>query len=84
MNWEPENKIVSDADEKQDVTSLQRKLDKHLVLLTQQTVGKKKYFLPPQGIRQDGETLKQVRKCIVDCVVRKLLQRFSLIGLHLG
>lgn len=53
------------ADEKQDVTSLQRKLDKHLVLLTQQTVGKKKYFLPPQGIRQDGETLKQTAERVL-------------------
>ncbi|GLV43764.1 mitochondrial ribosomal protein L46 [Carabus blaptoides fortunei] len=55
----------TEADHKQDETSLQRKLDRHLVLLTQQTIGKKKYFLPPQGGRQDGESLKQTAERIL-------------------
>lgn len=40
--------------------SLQRKLDKHLVLVVNQKLGDKKYFLLPQSKREDGETLRQV------------------------
>lgn len=51
---------LTDADKKNDLKSLERKLDQHLVLVTQQEVGKKKHFLLPQGIRQEGESLRQV------------------------
>lgn len=47
--------------DKQNITSSpQRKLDKCLLLLVQQKVGNGYYWIPPQGIRQDGESMRQV------------------------
>nr|CAH7728002.1 unnamed protein product [Callosobruchus chinensis] len=51
---------ITDADKKNDMKSLQRKLDKHLVLVVNQMLGDKKHYLLPQGILQAGETLRQV------------------------
>ncbi|XP_056632885.1 39S ribosomal protein L46, mitochondrial [Diorhabda sublineata] len=50
---------VTDADRNNDLKSLDRKLDKHLVFVLNQKVGDKKLYLLPQGIRKDGETLRQ-------------------------
>lgn len=51
--------------DKQNITSSpQRKLDKCLLLLVQQKVGNAYYWIPPQGIRQDGESMRQVTKII--------------------
>lgn len=50
-------------DKKNNIASLNRKLNKHLVLVTNQNLGSKDYYLLPQGIRQDGETLRQVIYC---------------------
>ncbi|XP_072395546.1 large ribosomal subunit protein mL46 [Diabrotica undecimpunctata] len=50
---------VTDADKKNDQKSLNRRLDKHLIYVLNQKVGDKKFYLLPQGIRQDGETLRQ-------------------------
>lgn len=57
---------TTEADKKNDLTSLERKLDKYLILLTNQQIGKNKYFLPPQGVRKDGETLRQVYRKILN------------------
>lgn len=47
--------------DKQNITSsLKRKLDKNLLLLVQQKVGNSHYWIPPQGIRKEGETMRQV------------------------
>lgn len=49
-----------DADKKNDLKSLDRKLDRHLVLLMQQKIGSQDFLLPPQSLRKEGETLRQV------------------------
>lgn len=54
------NVKISEADDKNDVKSLNRKLDKHLVLVLKQKIGEDNFYLLPQGGRQDGETLRQV------------------------
>lgn len=41
-------------------TTLKRKLDKNLLLLIQQKVGNRYYWIPPQSIRKEGETMRQV------------------------
>lgn len=51
---------VVEDDKKNNVKSLNRKLANHLVLVTSQKIGNKKYFMLPQGLRKDGESLKQV------------------------
>lgn len=56
---------LTKADNANDVKSLNRKLDKHLILLVNQKIGNKSYFLPPQGLRQDGETLKQTAERVL-------------------
>ncbi|VEN58582.1 unnamed protein product [Callosobruchus maculatus] len=45
--------------------SLQRKLDKHLVLVVNQTLGDKKHYLLPQGLLQAGETLRQAAERVL-------------------
>lgn len=54
--------IFIEDDKKKNMKSLKRRLSKHLVLVTNQCLGDKKHFLLPQGIRQDGETLRQVMR----------------------
>ncbi|XP_054008625.1 39S ribosomal protein L46, mitochondrial [Hylaeus anthracinus] len=39
------------------VSSLERKLDKHLMLLTEQNIGNTNFWIPPQSIRKDEETM---------------------------
>ncbi|XP_044258159.1 39S ribosomal protein L46, mitochondrial [Tribolium madens] len=56
---------VTEADKKNDLKSLNRKLDKHLVLVTKQKIGKDNFYLLPQALRQDGETLRQTAERIV-------------------
>lgn len=52
--------LFADDDKANNIKSLNRKLDKHLVLLTKQKIGDKDFYLLPQALRLDGETLKQV------------------------
>lgn len=52
---------ILEADKENDITSLERKLDKHLVLLVKQQIGQQDRFLLPQALLEDGETLRQVR-----------------------
>nr|CAH7728001.1 unnamed protein product [Callosobruchus chinensis] len=56
---------ITDADKKNDMKSLQRKLDKHLVLVVNQMLGDKKHYLLPQGILQAGETLRQAAERVL-------------------
>lgn len=51
---------ITEDDKKNNTKSLDRKLNKHLVLVTEHVIGNKKYFLLPQSLRHDGETLRQV------------------------
>ncbi|CAG9865044.1 unnamed protein product [Phyllotreta striolata] len=60
---------ITDADKKNDGKSLKRKLDKHLVFVTNQTIGKDKFYLLPQGSRQDGETLRQTAERVLKSIV---------------
>lgn len=50
---------VTEADQKKDVRSLERKLEETLVLLAEQKLGEKSYFLLPQGQHRTGESLRQ-------------------------
>lgn len=52
--------VVTEADNKKDIKSTLRKLNKNLVLVTQTKIGDKNFYLLPQGMRNDGETLRQV------------------------
>ncbi|KAF7997220.1 hypothetical protein HCN44_005497 [Aphidius gifuensis] len=56
---------LTEADKKNIMTSLERKLEKTLVLLVQQKVGNKDYWLLPQGLREDGETLRQAAERVL-------------------
>lgn len=56
--------MVSEDDKSNNIKSLNRKLDKHLVLLIKQKLGKETHFLLPQRIRQDGEALRQVNNSL--------------------
>ncbi|KXJ80525.1 hypothetical protein RP20_CCG024647 [Aedes albopictus] len=50
---------ITEADKKNDVKSLSRKLEETLVLLTEQKLGDKSYFLLPQGKYSPSESLRQ-------------------------
>jgi len=56
--------LISEADAKNDLTSVDRKLDKKLVLLVNQKLGDKNYWVMPQRPRKEGESMRQVgAKC---------------------
>lgn len=52
--------LFSDADKKNDKTTHDRCLQRHLVLVTDQKLGNDVKTLLPQGKWKDGETLRQV------------------------
>uniref|UniRef100_UPI0037E9977B large ribosomal subunit protein mL46 isoform X2 n=1 Tax=Semicossyphus pulcher TaxID=241346 RepID=UPI0037E9977B len=56
-NFQPEERVRADVDK--DLTSLERCLDKTLLLLAEQQVGAEKLWLLPQTQWQEGETLRQ-------------------------
>lgn len=56
---------ITEADKKNDVKSLNRKLDRNLVLLVEQKVGENNFWIPPQGVRKDGETLRQTAERVL-------------------
>ncbi|NXH18091.1 RM46 protein, partial [Bucco capensis] len=49
---------MTDADKKNDLTSLNRKLDNNLMLLVKQKIGNQEQWLLPQAEWQPGETLR--------------------------
>ncbi|KAF9406857.1 hypothetical protein HW555_012915 [Spodoptera exigua] len=57
--------IETDADKKGDKTSTERCLQRHLVLVTPVKVGSDIKTLLPQGLWQEGETLRQTAERIV-------------------
>ncbi|XP_058831820.1 large ribosomal subunit protein mL46 [Topomyia yanbarensis] len=56
---------VTEADRKNDVKSLQRKLEETLILLTEQKLGEKSYYLLPQGRHVAGESLRQTAERVL-------------------
>ena len=50
--------FFTEADEKNDRTSLHRKLDRNLVLLVKEKLGDKDVWILPQAEWQPGETLR--------------------------
>lgn len=56
---------ITKFDEQNVTSSLERKLDKNLLLLTQQKVGDLHYWIPPQGIRKEGETMRQTAERVL-------------------
>ena len=57
--------LISEADTKNDLTSLDRKLDQKLVLLIKQKLGDKNYWVMPQRPRREGESMRQVGSKLV-------------------
>ncbi|ENN75252.1 39S ribosomal protein L46, mitochondrial [Dendroctonus ponderosae] len=56
--FKPAEKTTA-ADQTNEVKSLQRKLSKHLIFVQNQKIGDQSFYILPQGIREDGETLRQ-------------------------
>ncbi|XP_055534190.1 39S ribosomal protein L46, mitochondrial [Wyeomyia smithii] len=56
---------VTEADKKNDLRSLHRKLEQTLILLTEQKLGDKSYFLLPQGLHAPGESLRQTAERVL-------------------
>lgn len=57
---------ITEADEKNDVKSLNRKLSNHLVLVINDKMGEKKQWILPHGIRKDSETMRETAERIVN------------------
>lgn len=66
---------LTEADRMHDLQSLERKLDRHLLLVFQEKQGDQKVWIMPQGLRMDGETMLQTaervlkEKCGADLMV---------------
>ncbi|XP_032676935.1 39S ribosomal protein L46, mitochondrial [Odontomachus brunneus] len=56
---------ITKFDEQNKTSSLKRKLDKNLLLLVHQEVGDTHYWIPPQGIRHEGETMRQTAERVL-------------------
>lgn len=56
---------ITDADQKSDTKSTERKLEMSLTLLMEQQIGSDKLFLLPQGKISDGETLCDAAQRII-------------------
>ena len=52
--------FLTEADQKNDVHSLERKLDDKLILLVNCKIGDDVHWMMPQGNWQEGESLKEV------------------------
>ena len=50
----------TEADKEKDQKSLDRMLDRHLLLVVRQKLGTSSVWILPQGQRQEGETMRQV------------------------
>lgn len=57
---------TTEADKLHDTKSTQRCLDKHLLFLTNETIGNEKYWILPHGIRNDEGTLRQTAERILN------------------
>lgn len=55
----------TETDKKNDIKSLDRHLDRNLVLLVKEKIGNTSIWILPQGIRQEGETLRQTAERVL-------------------
>ncbi|KAF2898318.1 hypothetical protein ILUMI_07861 [Ignelater luminosus] len=67
---------ITEDDKSNNVKSLNRKLNKHLVLLVKHKLGKETHFLLPQRIRQDGEALRQTAERVLQETCPDVKARF--------
>ncbi|XP_033226957.1 39S ribosomal protein L46, mitochondrial [Belonocnema kinseyi] len=68
---------ITEADEKKITNSLKRKLDNTLLLLTEQKRGTELLWLPPQGIRNEGESMRQAaERALIDSCGSDLTVKF--------
>jgi large subunit ribosomal protein L46 len=63
-NFQFESRIT-EADKTNDLQSIERKLDRHLLLLVQQKHWDQKVWAMPQGMRMDGETMLQTAERVL-------------------
>ncbi|KAL2723144.1 hypothetical protein V1477_019735 [Vespula maculifrons] len=56
---------ITEFDKSNDKTSHMYKLDKTLVLLVEQNVNNIASWIPPQGLRKDGETMRQAAERVL-------------------
>lgn len=56
---------ITDADEKKDTKSLKRKLEENLILVTKQKLGNEHFWILPQGLWTNGETLRETAERIL-------------------
>lgn len=56
---------TTEADEKNITNTFKRKLDKTLLFITEQKLGNTFLWQPPQGIRNDGETMRQAAERVL-------------------
>ncbi|XP_012233614.1 large ribosomal subunit protein mL46 isoform X2 [Linepithema humile] len=68
---------ITKFDKENITSSLKRKLDKNLLLLIQQKIGNTNYWIPPQGIRKEGETMRQTAERVLqDACGAKITVKF--------
>ena len=51
---------LTESDEKNDLRSTDRKLDRRLVLLVKQKLGSGQHWVMPMGVHSHGESMRQV------------------------
>ncbi|PNF31154.1 39S ribosomal protein L46, mitochondrial [Cryptotermes secundus] len=56
---------ITEADKANDLQNLERKLDRHLLLLVQQKQWDQKIWALPQGLQKDGETMLQTAERVL-------------------
>jgi len=56
---------ISEADEKEDTKSLKRKLEENLIFVTKQKFGNEDFWILPQGLWTNGETLRETAERIL-------------------
>ncbi|ESO13090.1 hypothetical protein HELRODRAFT_159694 [Helobdella robusta] len=62
--FKPASRITND-DRSGNTSSIDRKLDRKLYLLTNQSLGKSKHWVMPMGVRKDNESLRQTAERIL-------------------
>lgn len=68
---------ITEFDKSNDKTSHMRKLDKSLVLLVKQKLNNVDVWLPPQGLRKDGETMRNAAERVLqEFCGSKILYKF--------
>ncbi|XP_029647822.1 39S ribosomal protein L46, mitochondrial isoform X3 [Octopus sinensis] len=56
---------LTEADKKGDTRSLQRKCDAKLILLAKQKLGSKEFWILPQGVHQQGESMRETAERVL-------------------